>query len=59
VQLAENLNMQVVAEGIETIPQLEFLRQLNCQMGQGYYFSRPMNAIVAEQFIALQAGLET
>ena len=41
VQLAENLNMQVVAEGIETIPQLEFLRQLNCQMGQGYYFFPP------------------
>jgi len=55
MQLAENLNMAVVAEGIETQNQLDFLKQLNCSMGQGYFFSRPMNAVMTEQFIALQA----
>jgi EAL domain-containing protein (putative c-di-GMP-specific phosphodiesterase class I) len=56
MQLAENLDMAVVAEGIETSEQLKFLKQLDCSMGQGYFFSRPMNAVMAEQFIALQAG---
>lgn len=35
--------MQVVAEGIETPKQLEILRQLNCDFGQGYWFAKPLN----------------
>ncbi|EAZ99636.1 Two-component response regulator [Marinobacter sp. ELB17] len=34
--------MSVVAEGVETYTQMEFLRQLNCDHVQGYYFARPM-----------------
>jgi EAL domain-containing protein (putative c-di-GMP-specific phosphodiesterase class I) len=34
--------MHVIAEGIETREQLDFLRTQGCQEGQGYYFSRPM-----------------
>src|SRR4029079_15928510 len=41
VSLAENMGMDVVAEGVETLSQLTQLRRLNCQYGQGYLFSRP------------------
>lgn len=43
VSLAENMGMQVVAEGVETLNQLSQLRKLNCQYGQGYLFSRPVD----------------
>lgn len=42
--LAHNLNLAVVAEGIETKEQLEFLRRRGCQFGQGFLFSRPVSA---------------
>lgn len=43
VSLAENMGMEVVAEGVETLSQLSQLRKLNCQYGQGYLFSRPVD----------------
>ncbi|HBQ99532.1 MULTISPECIES: EAL domain-containing protein [unclassified Roseofilum] len=43
IQISQTLNMQVVAEGIETPKQLEILRQLNCDFGQGYWFAKPLN----------------
>lgn len=48
--LAANLSLGVVAEGIETVPQLRSLQQSNCPTGQGYLFSPPVDA---EQFAAL------
>ena len=42
--LASSLNMEVVAEGIETSEQLSLLEKMNFEFGQGYYFSRPMPA---------------
>jgi EAL domain-containing protein (putative c-di-GMP-specific phosphodiesterase class I) len=42
--LANNLGMEVVAEGIETREQLELLRSLKCEYGQGYLFSKPLDA---------------
>jgi diguanylate cyclase (GGDEF)-like protein/PAS domain S-box-containing protein len=42
VMLGQTLGMDVVAEGIETQEQLTSLRQLQCQYGQGYLFSRPL-----------------
>lgn len=42
--LANNLGMEVVAEGVETREQLEVLRSLKCEYGQGYLFSRPVDA---------------
>ncbi len=44
IAMAHELGMRVVAEGIETEQQLSFLKHLNCQIGQGYYFSRPVPA---------------
>ncbi|HHT00233.1 MAG TPA: EAL domain-containing protein, partial [Thiomicrospira sp.] len=42
VSLAKAMKLETVAEGIETVEQLEFLTQLGCKQGQGYLFSRPL-----------------
>ena len=52
LMLAENLDMDVVAEGVETQEQMALLRQLSCQSGQGYFFSKPMRVPEAEQIIS-------
>ncbi|HEX8773908.1 MAG TPA: EAL domain-containing protein [Pyrinomonadaceae bacterium] len=52
VMLAQNLGMDVVAEGVETKAQLEELRKLECQNGQGYLFSKPMVMKAAEKIIS-------
>jgi PAS domain S-box-containing protein len=44
IDMARSLKMEVVAEGVETLPQLEFLRQHGCDEIQGYYCARPMPA---------------
>ena len=51
ITLAGNLGMQVVAEGVETEEQLDQLRLLKCQYGQGYLFSMPLDAAQADLFI--------
>jgi EAL domain-containing protein (putative c-di-GMP-specific phosphodiesterase class I) len=43
LELARSLEMDVVAEGIETVEQVERLKSLGCRLGQGYYFAKPMN----------------
>ncbi|HEY0133327.1 MAG TPA: EAL domain-containing protein [Nannocystis sp.] len=57
VTLAHNLGMSVIAEGVETAAQLEILRQMGCEYGQGYYFSRAVTASAAEAMIARQSTL--
>jgi diguanylate cyclase (GGDEF)-like protein len=47
VTLAHSLNMKVIAEGVETAVHVEQLRNLGCEYGQGYYFSRPLTAQAA------------
>ncbi len=47
IELARNLKVKVIAEGIETAPQLAKLQQLNCEYGQGHFFSKPMEAQAA------------
>ena len=52
VALAQNLGMDVVAEGVETEDQLRLLRKLECENGQGYLFSTPLGSQQLDQFIA-------
>jgi diguanylate cyclase (GGDEF)-like protein len=52
--MAQQLKLEVVAEGVETEAQLEFLRELRCQYVQGYYFSKPLP--VDEVLLLLQKG---
>lgn len=42
IAMSHSLGYQVVAEGVETQQQLEFLKQCNCDFGQGYLFSKPL-----------------
>ncbi|TVQ13273.1 MAG: EAL domain-containing response regulator [Leptolyngbya sp. DLM2.Bin27] len=44
ITLSQKLKLSVIAEGIETIQQLERLKELGCEYGQGYFFSRPLPA---------------
>ncbi|MDD2539735.1 MAG: EAL domain-containing protein [Desulfuromonadaceae bacterium] len=52
VAMAHALKLNVIAEGVETREQLEFLRQRKCQQAQGYYFARPLDPQQFEAFIA-------
>jgi EAL domain-containing protein (putative c-di-GMP-specific phosphodiesterase class I) len=54
VAMAQGLQLNVIAEGVETIEQLQFLQSLDCQEGQGYLFSRPLGS--AEATLALKQG---
>jgi diguanylate cyclase (GGDEF)-like protein len=52
VSLAQTLGRRVVAEGIETLEHVWLLRELGAQIGQGYYFSRPVPVLEAERLVA-------
>jgi diguanylate cyclase (GGDEF)-like protein len=52
VAMAHALKLNVIAEGVETREQLEFLRLRKCQQVQGYYFARPLDPQQFEAFIA-------
>ena len=51
IQLGRNLNMQVIAEGVEHAEQEAYLRRENCHEGQGYYYSRPLPAAALNAWI--------
>lgn len=51
VTLARDLGLRTVAEGVETIGQLDQLQQLGCEYAQGYYFSRPVDAVSIEEML--------
>lgn len=44
INLAEQLKMEVICEGVETIEHVELLKKIRCDLAQGYYYSRPMPA---------------
>jgi EAL domain-containing protein (putative c-di-GMP-specific phosphodiesterase class I) len=51
VSLAHRLQLDVIAEGVETAEHVAQLQALGCEYGQGYYFSRPMPAAEASSFM--------
>jgi EAL domain-containing protein (putative c-di-GMP-specific phosphodiesterase class I) len=50
--IAHNMGMDVVAEGVETLDQLEWLRAIGCEYAQGFYFSKPVDVTAATVLIA-------
>lgn len=54
VTLAHTLNMDLIAEGVESAEQLAQLRALGVEYGQGYHFAKPLEASAAEALIAAQ-----
>ena len=54
VTLAHHLGMTVIAEGVETAQQFDLLRKMGCELGQGYFFSKPLEqesaGAILEQF---------
>ena len=49
--LARNLNMEVIAEGVETPQQLEHLRRIRCEQVQGFLFAKPLEPLEAEAIL--------
>ena len=55
IALGKSFNYKIIAEGVETKEQLEFLKELNCDLIQGFYYSKPMPA---EDFAKYYLDLE-
>jgi len=55
IAMGKNLKLSVVAEGVETAEELDFLQSRNCDEAQGYYFSRP---VPPQQFVKLLEGTQ-
>jgi diguanylate cyclase (GGDEF)-like protein len=51
ITLSHNLGLDVIAEGVETRRQLERLRDMGCDNGQGFFFAKPMDGASAERLI--------
>jgi diguanylate cyclase (GGDEF)-like protein/PAS domain S-box-containing protein len=56
IAMAKRLKLRVIAEGVETRAQLEFLRANNCEAFQGYIFSQPVTALEATAMLKAQAA---
>ena len=59
IDLAHNLNLSVVAEGVELIEHLALLKQLDCQEYQGYYFSKALPVNEIENLVKNQSNEDT
>lgn len=58
VSMGRNLRLTVLAEGVETVEQLRLLRNMDCDMAQGYYFSRPLAAADITELLCMQPFLK-
>jgi EAL domain-containing protein (putative c-di-GMP-specific phosphodiesterase class I) len=56
ILLAHNLGLKVVAEGTETEEHINLLKEFNCEMAQGYLYSRPIDAEGMSKLLARNAG---
>jgi diguanylate cyclase (GGDEF)-like protein/PAS domain S-box-containing protein len=54
ITLAHKMKLKAIAEGIETARQVERLLEVGCEFGQGHYFSEPMEAKAAQEFMRQQ-----
>ncbi|MEO5831667.1 MAG: EAL domain-containing protein [Rhodanobacter sp.] len=52
ISMSGNLRLKVIAEGVETVEQLEFLREQGCDEAQGYYFSKPLPVAQMDTLLA-------
>jgi EAL domain-containing protein (putative c-di-GMP-specific phosphodiesterase class I) len=52
IDMTKNLKIEVIAEGVETFEQKEFLMSKGCYFFQGYYFSKPLSNTTFENFIS-------
>jgi diguanylate cyclase (GGDEF)-like protein/PAS domain S-box-containing protein len=57
ISLGHRLDLKVIAEGVETLEQLDFLRIRGCDEVQGYYFSRPLSADDFQKFVNSEPAL--
>lgn len=55
ILMAHGLGLEVIAEGVETVEQLEFLREQECEFAQGYIFSKPVSAQAFSKLIENEA----
>jgi EAL domain-containing protein (putative c-di-GMP-specific phosphodiesterase class I) len=55
LHVAHKLGLKVIAEGIEEVAQVKHLVNLGCEVGQGYYFSKPVEAKLAQQLLSQPA----
>jgi len=58
INMAQSLKLNVIAEGVETLQQKDFLIAKGCSVFQGYYFAKPMPTDEFEDFVAIQGKLE-
>jgi PAS domain S-box-containing protein len=56
IEFAHTVNLQVIAEGVETSTQVDHLKSLACEFGQGYFFSRPVDHHGVERLLAAAHG---
>jgi PAS domain S-box-containing protein len=56
VMLAHGLHLKVVAEGVETQAQVDLLKDLGCELAQGYFYSKPAAAEVIEQLLSIHSA---
>lgn len=52
IRLAKDMGIHVVAEGIETQEQIDFLKEADCELVQGYYYSKPLTVVEFEEWTA-------
>ncbi len=57
-EMAQTLDMEIVAEGLETVEQVKAVREAGCSLGQGYYFSRAVPDYLAAMLLAEETERE-
>jgi EAL domain-containing protein (putative c-di-GMP-specific phosphodiesterase class I) len=52
IQLSQSLNIDVIAEGVETLEQAELLMSFGCNLAQGYYYARPQTTVDLKKWLS-------